>query len=276
MTGSSPYPSPSPSPSSSQGQGQGQGQGPTPGPDESLLVASDLSRRYAQPGGREVVGLTGVSLEVGAGELFVVTGESGSGKSTLLGILGLLDRSTSGSLRFRGEALERASLSRLARVRRASFGFVFQDFRLVPHLDALGNVRLPLDLAATREPVADPRRRALEHLERLGLADRAGHLPRDLSRGEMQRVAMARALATEPEVLVADEPTANLDRANADAVWAILEEAARERGVAVVVATHDRDRASRAARSIELRDGAPVAPPGLSGPAASSGSSGRS
>jgi putative ABC transport system ATP-binding protein len=228
------------------------GVGASGGPrdEATLLSARDLTREFPQPD-RTIVALSGVSLDVEPGECVIVTGESGSGKSTLLALLGLIDRPTRGRVAFRGEALESASSSRLARVRREHVGFVFQDFRLVPHLSALDNVRLPLDHTGRSR---DSRRAASELLARFGLGDRASHRPDRLSRGEMQRVALARALVGRPSIVLADEPTANLDRRNAAEVWSILRHCGSE-GIAVVVATHDRDRAGPTDLVLVLREG---------------------
>jgi len=220
----------------------------------TLLEARDVDRTYPQPG-RPVVALEGVTLDVEPGELVVVTGASGSGKSTLLSILGLLDRPSRGTVRFRGEPFDSASAARRAGVRLRAMGFVFQDFLLVRHLSALDNVRLPLELAGE-----DGAARAEELLARVDLAERRAHLPHELSRGEMQRVALARALANRPEILLADEPTANLDRRNADRVFELLRELHRDDGLTLIVATHGRERVEIASRVLELEDGRLVAP----------------
>ena len=218
---------------------------------EPLLVARALTREYASSGG-SVLALDGLSLAVGAGEYLAVQGASGSGKTTLLNLLGGLDRPTSGAIRLGGEDLAQLSEAQLARVRLEGIGFVFQDFCLVSGLSAADNVRLPLVLAGRTRGSS---RRAGELLEAVGLARRARHLPHELSRGEMQRVAIARALAADPEILLVDEPTANLDEAASAGVRSILRECAMLRGKAVVLATHDRDLASDAARVVVLSYG---------------------
>ncbi len=219
----------------------------------SLVAATGLRKDYRQ-GGDVVAALRDVALAVEEGEFLCVTGPSGSGKSTLLSLLAGLDRPTRGSVTFRGEALETASSGRLAELRRTGMGFVFQDFRLVRHLTARANVRLPLLFAGDGEDRAD------ELLERVGLAARAGHRPHELSRGEMQRVAVARALVHDPAVVFADEPTASLDRANREAVWRLLSELHTERGLTLVVAAHDAEQVPGAARTVRLADGRMVEP----------------
>ena len=215
----------------------------------ALLGASGVRKEYPQPG-TTVTALAGITLAVERGEFVVVTGESGSGKSTLLSLLAGMDRPTRGGVRFDGEALESAAPGRLARIRRERMGFVFQDFRLVRHLTVLGNVRLPLLFA-------DPGRDADETtrlLERVNIAHRARHRPDDLSRGEMQRAALARALANRPDVLFADEPTANLDRRNAGILWELIGDLHRD-GLTVVAATHHVEAVPGERRIVRLDDG---------------------
>jgi len=216
----------------------------------ALLEARALEKRFAQ-GGQEVVALGGVSLAVERGEFVVVTGESGSGKTTLLSLLAGLDRPSGGAVLFGGESLERAPSERLARLRRESMGFVFQDFRLIRHLTVLENVRLPLLFGAGRTREAD----AARLLERVSLAHRLRHRPEALSRGEMQRVALARALVNAPTVLFADEPTANLDRRNGRAIWDLLRDLHETDGLTIVVATHDADPLCVPGRILRLDDG---------------------
>lgn len=225
----------------------------------TILASENVGRDYPQPGGF-VRALHGVSISIEAGEHLTITGASGSGKSTLLAILGLMDRPTRGRVTFRGEVVScgrenggpSASASRLAALRLEHMGFVFQDFRLLRHASALDNVRLPLEFAGASR--ATSRSEAMRWLERVGLGDRAHRKPGELSRGEMQRVALARALVHRPSIVFADEPTANLDRANADRVHDLFAEFVRDDGLTVVVATHHHDE-SRGGRELRLREG---------------------
>lgn len=205
-----------------------------------------------------VTALADVSLAVDAGEFLAVTGRSGSGKSTLLGIMGLLDRPSSGEVLVEGSSVDRLPDAKRSRTRARNIGFVFQQFHLIGHLDALGNVETALlyrgiDRGEMREMAADA-------LQRVGLGHRAHHRPGQLSGGEQQRVAIARALVGNPGVLLADEPTGNLDTDNAGLVLRYLEEAARA-NVGVVIATHDPEIGARAGRVVTVHDGRIVAPP---------------
>ena len=215
----------------------------------ALLGASGVWKEFPQPG-TSVTALADVTLAIERGELVVVTGESGSGKSTLLSLLAGMDRPTRGAVRFEDEALESAASGRLARIRRERMGFVFQDFRLVRHLTVLGNVQLPL-LFGNRDQDADE---AKCLLKRVNIAHRMRHRPDALSRGEMQRVALARALANQPDVLFADEPTANLDRRNAEILWKLIGDLHRD-GLTVVVATHNVEVIPGERRIVRLDDG---------------------
>jgi putative ABC transport system ATP-binding protein len=209
-------------------------------------------RRVYRTGGGEVAALDGVTLRIGAGELVAIEGPSGSGKSTLLQLLGALDRPTDGSLRFDGRELSSLSDAALTALRSRSIGFVFQSFNLIPTLTAVENVEAAMvPIGGDR---AGRRARALELLESVGLGARATHLPSRLSGGEQQRVAIARALANEPQLILADEPTGNLDSATAEDVVDILRSLA-DRGVTVVIVTHAADVAAVASRRIRLRDG---------------------
>ncbi len=218
----------------------------------SAVEAVDVTRSY-RLGGVAVEALRGVSLTIGAGEYVAVTGPSGSGKSTLMHLLGCLDRPTSGQLLVDGRDVAGLSDRDLAELRNATIGFVFQSFHLLRTASALDNVALPLIYGGVRR--AERRRRATEALAAVGLAGRTGHRPTELSGGEQQRVAIARALVGEPRVLLADEPTGNLDSRNGAEVMALLERLNAERGVAVVLVTHDAEIAARARRRIHVRDG---------------------
>jgi ABC-type lipoprotein export system ATPase subunit len=195
-----------------------------------------------------------VDLTIARGELLAVVGVSGSGKSTLLHLLGGLDTPTSGTIRVAGRALGALTGFERALYRRRTVGFVFQAFHLVPSMTAAGNVALALTLQGTYG--ADRRRRAAEALQRVGLASRADHRPGQLSGGEQQRVALARAIVHQPPLLLADEPTGNLDRHNAAQVLALIRSINREQGTTVVLVTHDEESATRIAdRVVRLRDG---------------------
>ena len=222
------------------------------GPEASALSAQALCKEYGKGAGL-VRAVHGVTLEVELGESVAVVGPSGCGKSTLLYLLGGLERPTSGSVRLRDSSLERLPEAQLARLRRRDLGFVFQAFHLVDELTAVENVELPALLAGASPHAA--RVRARELLERVGLADRASHLPSGLSGGQQQRVAIARALANEPLVVFADEPTGNLDSAATTEVLRLFEEL-HANGQTLVVVTHDERIAATADRLISMRDGA--------------------
>ena len=216
------------------------------------LEAVDVTRSYVLEG-VTVHALRGVSLTVEQGDYAAVVGPSGSGKSTLMHLLGGLDRPTSGVLRVGGRDVATLSQDELAQVRNATIGFVFQSFQLLGRTSAVDNVAMPLVYRGTRR--AQRRARARAALERVGMGHRLDHRPAQLSGGEQQRVAIARALVGEPQVLLADEPTGNLDTRTGEEVMALLEQLNAEQGVAVVLVTHDLDVAARAARQIRVRDG---------------------
>ena len=214
------------------------------------LALVGVTKRYESGGGSTVTALSNVDFAVDSGEVVAVVGPSGSGKSTMLNILGLLDDPTEGSVELRGATTTGLSEAERTDARRESLGFVFQDFHLLPTLSAVENVRLP-----TAFLPEDATGRARELLELVGLGDRLDHTPDELSGGQKQRVAIARALVNEPDVLLADEPTGNLDR---DTGTAILEEIRRitdEAGVGVVAVTHDDLVTDYADRTVELVDG---------------------
>jgi putative ABC transport system ATP-binding protein len=203
-----------------------------------------------------VEALRGVSFTVTEGEHVAIMGESGSGKTTLLGILGCLDRPTEGSYRLVGEEMATLPETRRARVRGDRIGFVFQAYNLLPRATAYKNVELPLVYA--RVPARDRRPRVLAALDAVGLGDRSAHQPNQLSGGQQQRVAIARAIVTEPSMLLADEPTGNLDSASAEEVLVILDRLHAE-GTTIVMVTHSHDVAQRASRILRVADGLLVA-----------------
>ena len=220
----------------------------------SLLRASELRKYYGRDAAR-VRAVDGIDLDVAAGETVAVMGPSGCGKSTLLHLLGGLDRPSAGELWLARERIDRYSERALARLRRDRVGFVFQAFHLMDELTAQENVELPA-LLAGRSP-REAQRRARQLLEQVGLADRAGHLPPMLSGGQRQRTAIARALVNEPQLVLADEPTGNLDSAASSDVLRLFE-AIRGTGLTIVIVTHDERVASIAGRRISMRDGALV------------------
>ncbi len=219
---------------------------------EPLVHAVALAKSYLLAGER-VVALDDLSLDVAPGEAVSITGPSGSGKTTLLNLVGGLDRPTAGAIAVAGRDLAALSSDDLAAYRRVTVGFVFQAFRLLPYLTALENVALPLLLAGVPRPAA--RARATQGLERVGLAARAGHRPTQLSAGEQQRVAVARAIANRPAILLADEPTGNLDETAARALLELFGELRARDGLTLLVATHNTDVAARGDREIRLRAG---------------------
>jgi putative ABC transport system ATP-binding protein len=217
------------------------------------LYALREVRRSFRVGDSEVRAVDGVDLEIAAGEFVAIEGPSGSGKSTLLQLLGALDRASAGSVRFEGRELTELDDPGLTRLRSSEIGFVFQTFNLIPTLTAAENVELAM-VPLVRD-VRARRGRASELLSQVGLSARAEHLPAKLSGGEQQRVAIARALANRPRVILADEPTGNLDSATSDEVVGLLGELSRENGATVVIVTHSEHIARRAQRRIRMRDG---------------------
>ena len=218
-----------------------------------MIRLSQISRRYGP-----IIALDGVSLEIAPCEFVAITGPSGCGKSTLMHLIGGLDQPTSGEIIVDGLALHTADDGALTDYRRRRLGIVFQFFHLLPTMTVLENVCLPLMLQG--EPSRRARSRAEAVLELVGLSDRAGHLPHQLSGGQMQRTAIARALIHEPRVLLADEPTGNLDSANAGQVLELLQKIASQRRTTLLVVTHSDEVARLAARRIALRDGRIIQP----------------
>jgi putative ABC transport system ATP-binding protein len=222
-------------------------------PGAPIVVAHELVRDY--PSGDSVIhALRGIDLRVGRGQLLAVRGRSGSGKTTLLNLLGGLDRPTSGSVVVDGHEISSMDEAELVEVRRHTIAFVFQSFGLVPILTAAENVEIPLRLV--RADPADRDRRVAELLEIVGLHDRARHRPHELSGGEQQRVAIARALANRPRLLLADEPTGQLDSETGHRIMLVIREVVRAEGITAIVATHDPLMMDVADRVVELRDGA--------------------
>ena len=217
-----------------------------------LLTTENLACHYPTPGG-VVRALDGVSVAISEGEVVALVGASGSGKSTLLNLLGGLDRPTGGALFFRGQNVAGYDSRALAAYRRKEVGMVFQSFNLIPHRTALENVTLPMLFDGVGK--AERRERAQRLLQSVGLAGRATHRPAELSGGEQQRVAIARALANSPGLLLADEPTGNLDSSTAGEILDLLASLNREQGKTLLLVTHDEQVARRAGRSIRLRDG---------------------
>jgi putative ABC transport system ATP-binding protein len=220
-----------------------------------VIEVADVTKVH-RSGDVSVEALRGVSFVVAEGEFVAIMGPSGSGKTTLLGILGCLDRPTTGSYRLVGQEMSELSETRRAHVRGERIGFVFQAYNLIPRSTAFKNVELPLVYAGVR--AHERRDRALDALAAVGLAERAQHVPSRLSGGEQQRVAIARALVVRPSVVLADEPTGNLDSASAGEVLAILDRVNRE-GATIVMVTHSPKVAERASRIIRVADGLLVA-----------------
>jgi putative ABC transport system ATP-binding protein len=218
-----------------------------------LLYDVRNATRSFRRGDATIDALGGVDLTIEHGEIVAIVGPSGSGKTTLLQLLGALDRPTSGQVFFEGRDLNTLGDNDLADLRLRAFGFVFQTFNLIPTLNALQNVEAKL--APTGVAESDLRERSLALLEEVGLSGRADHLPSQLSGGEQQRVAIARALSTEPRVVLADEPTGNLDSRTGTEVVDLLTSLSEERGHTVILVTHDADIAAKAHRSIWMQDG---------------------
>lgn len=218
----------------------------------ATMISLEQIHRDFQVGDQVVHALDDINLDIGAGEYVSIMGPSGSGKSTLLNLIGLLDRATAGQYLLNGEDVTTLSDTEQAATRNRRIGFVFQSFHLVPRLSAAGNVELPLVLAGM--PAEQRKERVAKTLEALNLTDRAHHKPDQLSGGQRQRVAIARATVTEPAVLLADEPTGNLDHKSGSDVISILE-SLNQRAITLIVVTHDTEIGDRAMRRIKMRDG---------------------
>jgi putative ABC transport system ATP-binding protein len=219
---------------------------------EPIIRTVGLTRDYPM-GGETVHALRGVDLVIAPNEFVAIMGPSGSGKSTLMNLIGCLDTPTAGEYWLAGTEVSRMSDDDLARVRNRQIGFVFQTFNLLPRATSLHNVELPLVYAGL--PARERRARASQALASVGLADRMEHKPAELSGGQRQRVAIARALVTEPSIILADEPTGNLDSTTSEEIMKVLEELHRSRGQTIVMVTHEADIAKHAARVVTLHDG---------------------
>lgn len=220
--------------------------------DTHPVIELTGARKTYRTGALEFEALRGVDLRIARGEYVAIVGPSGSGKSTLMNVLGCLDTLTAGEYRLAGEDVDQLDEVELAEVRNRRIGFVFQQFHLLPSLSALRNVELPLQYR--RVPTAERRARATQALERVGLGDRLDHRPGELSGGQQQRVAVARALVGDPDLLLADEPTGNLDSTSTRDVLALLDEL-HAQGRSIVLITHEHDVAARAQRVVRVLDG---------------------
>ncbi len=220
----------------------------------SVITLQSVKKVY-KLGDNVVHALRGVSLEIGAGEFVAITGPSGSGKSTMMHILGCLDRPTEGHYLLNGRDVSKLSRDELAEIRNRQIGFVFQGFNLLPRTTAVENVEVPLLYSRPVVPAAERRERAMKALEAVGLGDRFDHHPNQLSGGQQQRVAIARALVNEPTLILADEPTGNLDTKTSIDVMRALQELRERRGITIVLITHEPDIAAYGTRIVSVRDG---------------------
>ncbi len=216
----------------------------------TVIEINDIKKIYKM-GEIEVPALNGVSMQVNAGEMVAITGPSGSGKSTLMNVIGCLDTPTSGSYILDGVDVSKMSDDEQANIRNKKIGFVFQQFNLLPRTAAIDQVDLPMVYAGTPER----HQRAMQALESVGLGERAHHRPNELSGGQQQRVAIARALVTNPSIILADEPTGNLDSKSGAEIMSIFKKLNTEKGLTVILVTHDPSIASQAQRIIRVRDG---------------------
>jgi putative ABC transport system ATP-binding protein len=216
------------------------------------IIHMEEIRKVYDTGKVKVEALTGVDLQIEQGELVAIVGPSGSGKSTLMNLLGCLDTPTSGKYELGGQAVSGVTRDELAEIRNRRVGFIFQNFNLLPHISALENVELPMLFGGIKP--AERHRRAKELLERVGLGDRVDHKPTELSGGQMQRVAIVRSLAMQPDIILADEPTGNLDSTSGSDIMSIFTDLWKQ-GRTIVIITHDPALARRASRVVEIRDG---------------------
>ncbi len=220
--------------------------------NEIIIETENLSRVFTL-GGQDIKALDGINLKVTKGEFISITGPSGSGKTTLLNLIGLLEQPSGGTISFEGRDVSKLREGELDNLRLKQMGFIFQTFNLMPTFTALENVTFPMEI--TRIPEKERLERAKTLLERLGLADRMHHKPKELSAGESQRVAIARALANEPLLLLADEPTGNLDSNTTKEITALLQQLNDEYGIAIILVTHDNQVAQAASRTLRMVDG---------------------
>jgi putative ABC transport system ATP-binding protein len=220
--------------------------------DSGWVIQADSLTKVYKMGKVEVLALNGLSLNIARGEIVAIMGPSGSGKSTLMNIIGCLDRPTSGEYILDGERVSKLSDDQLATIRNHKVGFVFQSFNLLTRATALANVELPIRYSGQ---VQGRREKALSALEAVGLSDRIHHRPNELSGGQQQRVAIARALVNDPAIILADEPTGNLDTKSGQEIMDLLVSLNREHGTTLIIVTHASDIASRAQRIVHIRDG---------------------
>jgi putative ABC transport system ATP-binding protein len=220
--------------------------------DEDWVITTENLVKTYKMGSVEVHALAGVSIKIRRGEVIAIMGPSGSGKSTLMNLLGCLDRPTSGEYYLDNERVSRLNDDQLARIRNRKVGFIFQSFNLLPRATALANVELPMRYSGISR---DRRRRAREVLDSVGLSDRITHKPTELSGGQQQRVAIARALVNEPAIIMADEPTGNLDTTSGKDIMELLLRLNRDLVTTLIIVTHDANIAANAQRIIHLRDG---------------------
>ena len=218
-----------------------------------VVQVRNLSKIYPLEGGDDVVALRGVDLDIDAGEFLAVMGPSGSGKSTFMHIVGLLDRPSAGSYRFAGHDVTTLGKDQLADLRSRALGFVFQAYNLLPRTTAVENVELPMIYAGV--PAAERRAKAMAALDAVGLVKFAQHQPNQLSGGQQQRVAIARSIVNQPQLILADEPTGALDSASSEDVMALFKRLNAERGITVMLVTHEPDVAAHARRLVTFRDG---------------------
>jgi putative ABC transport system ATP-binding protein len=221
--------------------------------DNNLVIRAENLTKIYQMGEVEVQALQGASLQVRRGELLAIMGPSGSGKSTLMNILGCLDQPTSGQYRLEGLDVDQLNDNKLAQIRGQRIGFVFQSFNLLPRTSALANVELPLIYSGVG--MRERHRRAAAALEMVGLGDRLHHKPNELSGGQQQRVAIARALVPNPAIILADEPTGNLDSKSSEEIMGIFQRLNEEHGITIIFVTHEREIAEHTRRIVRLADG---------------------